>query len=157
MHEYTARTHWQRLAGESFSDLRYHRRHDWRFDGGAVVAGSSSPLSVPIPHSDTAAIDPEEAFVAALSSCHLLWFLALAASAGWVVDDYCDDAVGEMAQDALGGLAITRVTLRPRVRFGGSARPDTEQHVTLHRQAHERCFIARSVTSELRCLPSLED
>lgn len=88
MSEYTATIHWQRQANEVFSDNRYHRRHDWRFDGGAVVPGSSAPSSVPLPWSDPAAVDPEEAFVASLSSCHLLWFLHLAGKGGYVVDDY---------------------------------------------------------------------
>jgi len=157
MHEYTATTRWQRHATEAFTDHHYHRRHDWRFDGGAVVAGSSSPLSVPLPHSDAAAVDPEEAFVAALSSCHLLWFLALAAKAGWVVDDYQDDAVGTMTHDARGRIAITQVTLRPRVRFGGGRRPTPEQHEALHHQAHDRCYIANSVSCDVRCEPSTED
>lgn len=157
MHEYTATTHWQRHAGEAFSDNRYHRRHDWRFDGGAVVPGSSSPLTVPLPHSDAAAVDPEEAFVAALSSCHLLWFLSLAAQAGFVVDDYRDEAVGVMARNAAGRVAVTQVTLRPRVRFGGDRRPSAEEHEALHHRAHERCFIANSVTSEVRCEPAFAD
>jgi organic hydroperoxide reductase OsmC/OhrA len=157
MHTYTATTRWQRHAAEAFTDHHYHRRHDWRFDGGAVVAGSSSPLSVPLPHSDPAAVDPEEAFVAALSSCHLLWFLSLAAKAGWVVDDYHDDAVGTMTHDAGGRIAITQVTLRPRVRFGGGQRPTPAQHEALHHQAHERCYIANSVRCDVRCEPSTAD
>ena len=157
MSEYTATIHWQRQANEVFSDNRYHRRHDWRFDGGAVVAGSSSPLSVPLPHSDATAVDPEEAFVAALSSCHLLWFLSLAGRAGWVVDDYRDDAVGVMTHNAAGRIAITQVTLRPCVRFGGDRRPTPEQHAALHHQAHERCYVANSVSSEVRCEATLMD
>lgn len=157
MHEYTAGTRWQRHAGETFTDQRYHRRHDWRFDGGAVVPASSSPLSVPLPHSDPAAVDPEEAFVAALSSCHLLWFLSLAGQAGYVVDDYRDDAVGVMTRNDQGRIAITQVTLRPQVRFGGERRPTAAEHEALHHQAHERCFIANSVTSEVRCEPALLD
>lgn len=154
MSEHTASVHWQRQPDENFSDQRYHRAHDWRFDGGAVVPGSSSPLSVPLPFSDASAVDPEEAFVAALSSCHLLWFLHLAAQAGWVVDDYQDHAVGVMARNASGRVAITQVTLRPAVRFAG-AQPDAEQHEALHHQAHERCFIANSVTSEVLCQPTI--
>jgi organic hydroperoxide reductase OsmC/OhrA len=157
MHAYTATTLWQRHAGEAFADQRYHRRHDWRFDGGAVIAASSSPLSVPLPHSDPAAVDPEEAFVAALSSCHLLWFLSLAAQAGWVVDDYRDEAVGEMKRRADGRTAVTRVLLRPQVRFGGERRPDAAQHEALHHAAHERCYIANSVNSEVVCEPRLVD
>jgi len=154
MSEHTATVHWQRYAHEVFSDNRYHRRHDWHFDGGAVVPGSSAPTSVPLPWSDPAAVDPEEAFVASLSSCHLLWFLHLAGKAGWVVDDYQDDAVGVMARRPDGRLAVTTVTLRPVVRFAGT-QPTAEQHETLHHDAHAQCFIANSVTSELRCEPTL--
>ena len=154
MSEHTATVHWQRHADEAFSDNRYHRRHDWHFDGGAVVPGSSAPTSVPLPWSDPAAVDPEEAFVASLSSCHLLWFLHLAGKAGWVVDDYRDDAVGVMGRRPDGRVAITTVTLRPAVRFAGP-QPTAEQHETLHHDAHAQCFIANSVTSELRCEPTL--
>lgn len=155
MSEYTATLHWQRLAGEPFTDNRYHRRHDWRFDGGAVVPGSSAPSSVPLPYSDASAVDPEEAFVASLSSCHLLWFLALAGKAGYVVDDYRDNAVGVMQRNAQGQVAITSVTLRPVVRFGGERQPTQDQHHQLHHQAHEQCFIANSVKSDVQCQPTL--
>ena len=157
MSEYTATMHWQRQPGEPFSDNRYHRRHAWQFDGGAVVPGSSSPHTVPLPFSDAAAVDPEEAFVAALASCHLLWFLHLAAKAGWVVDDYRDQAIGVMARNAAGKLAMTRVTLRPAVRFAGERRPTAQQHEALHHDAHAQCFIASSVTSEVLCQPTLLD
>ncbi|MEO7152114.1 MAG: OsmC family peroxiredoxin, partial [Burkholderiaceae bacterium] len=125
MSEHLATIHWQRTDDAVFTDRRYSRRHDWRFDGGAVVAGSASPHSVGTPFSDPAAVDPEEAFVAALSSCHMLWFLDHACRAGWVVDDYRDAAVGVLAPRADGRLAMTLVTLRPDVRFGGARRPDT--------------------------------
>ncbi|MFT3818567.1 MAG: OsmC family protein [Rubrivivax sp.] len=157
MSDYTATTRWQRRPDEAFVDNRYHRRHDWAFDGGAVVPGSSSPHSVPLPHSDPAAVDPEEAFVAALSSCHLLWFLHLAAKAGYVVEDYADAAAGTMARNAEGQLAITTVTLRPAVRFGGARRPSAAEHEALHHQAHAQCYIAHSVRSEVHCHPELVD
>ena len=118
MSDYFASVRWQR-GDQPFSDRRYSRRHELHFDGGAVVPASSSPHSVRVPFSDPAAVDPEEAFVAALSSCHLLWFLDIACRAGWIVDDYRDDAVGTMAKDERGRMAITVVTLRPAVRFGG--------------------------------------
>lgn len=156
MAEYTAQLQWQRHAGEAFTDQRYHRRHDWRFDGGAVVPGSSSLHSVPLPHSDPAAVDPEEAFVAALSSCHLLWFLHLAAKDGRVVDAYADDAVGVMARNAAGKLAMTAVTLRPRVRFAAGRAPDAAAHEALHHAAHEACYIANSVACAVHCEPRLE-
>lgn len=154
MSEYTARITWQR-QGQPFVDRRYSRRHAWTFDGGAVVPGSSSPHSVRVPMSDPAAVDPEEAFIAALSSCHMLWFLDLAAQAGWVVDQYDDDAIGVMARNAQGKLAITRVSLRPRVRFAGERRPDSAEHERLHHAAHDACYIASSVTAELSCEPMI--
>jgi len=151
MAEYTARVHWQRQQ-QTFTDQRYSRRHLWQFDGGLEVPGSSSPHSVPLPYSDPAAVDPEEAFVASVSSCHMLWFLSLAAQAGWVVDDYRDHAVGTMARDAEGRMAITQVTLRPAVRFEGR-QPSAAELDHLHHEAHERCYIANSVKSQIRCEP----
>ncbi len=151
MSHHTAAIHWQRAEGEAFTDKRYHRRHTWRFDGGAEVAGSSSPDVVRVPYSDPSAVDPEEAFVAALSSCHLLWFLDFASRCGWQVDDYADDAVGEMGPDARGRLVFTRVVLRPRVRFAGARVPDRATLQRLHHDAHGSCFIANSVTCEVVC------
>ncbi len=152
MTDHCATIAWQR-EGQPFIDRRYHRRHAWIFDGGAVVAGSSSPQVVPLPMSDASAVDPEEAFVASLSSCHLLWFLDIACNAGWVVDDYRDDASGVMGLNADGRLAMTRVTLRPCVRFAGERQPDDAEIDRLHGAAHEACFIANSVRTELRCEP----
>lgn len=152
MSTYTATVCWQR-EGQDFVDSRYRRHHQWRFDGGAVVAASSSPQVVPLPMSDAAAVDPEEAFVASLSSCHLLWFLDLACRAGWLVDDYQDEASGVLARNAAGQLAMTAVTLRPRVRFAGERRPDAAEIQRLHHAAHAACFIANSVRSEVRCEP----
>jgi organic hydroperoxide reductase OsmC/OhrA len=147
---YTANVRWSR-GDQRFTDHRYSRAHSWRFDGGAVVPGSSSPQVVPEPGSDPAAVDPEEAFVASLSSCHMLWFLDLAARRGLVVDAYEDDAEGIMAKNAEGRMAITVVTLRPRVAFAGEVRPTRADVEALHERAHSRCFIASSVKSEVRC------
>lgn len=155
MSDHLANIHWQRGNAEPFSDRRYSRRHELRFDGGAVVAGSSSPQAVREPYSDPAAVDPEEAFVAALSSCHLLWFLDLACRAGWVVDDYRDAASGVLGPRADGKLVMTLVTLRPAVSFAGERRPDAAEIERLHHAAHAECFIANSVTSEVRCEPVL--
>ena len=154
MSTYTAEIHWQR-DGQPFSDRRYRRHHAWQFDGGVVVPASSSPSVVPLPMSDAAAVDPEEAFVASLSSCHLLWFLDIACRAGWVVDDYRDAADGVMAKNAEGRLAMTRVTLRPAVRFAGERQPDAAEIHRLHDAAHDACFIANSVKSEVLCEPVL--
>lgn len=157
MSDYAARITWQRQPDEVFVDNRYHRRHEMAFDGGAVVPGSSAPSSVPLPWSDPSAVDPEEAFTASLSSCHMLWFLYLAAKAGWCVDRYVDDAVGTMARNARGRLAMTRVVLRPAITFGGERTPSREKVTRLHEQAHHECYIANSVTAEVACEPVWTD
>jgi organic hydroperoxide reductase OsmC/OhrA len=150
---YTATIEWTR--GEApFTDLAYSRKHRWRFDGGAVVPGSSSPHVVPVPHSDPAAVDPEEAFVASLSSCHMLWFLAIAAKKGFVVDAYEDEAAGVMARNSERRLAMTEVVLRPRVRFSG-AKPTEAEHRAMHERAHDACFIAASVNTRVRVEPQV--
>jgi len=154
MSEHLARICWKR-DGQDHLSGRYSRRHDWQFDGGAVVSASSSPHVVPLPWSDAAAVDPEEAFVAAISSCHMLWFLSLAAKAGWQVDRYTDDAVGVMEPDSQGRLAITRVILRPVTIFLGVP-PGGEQLAALHHQAHEACFIANSVRADIICQPQAQ-
>lgn len=153
MAHYRADTHWQRRDGEAFTDQRYSRAHEVRFDGGVVLPASASPHVVPLPWADPDAVDPEEMFVASLSSCHMLWFLALAAKEGWVVDRYHDAADGEMAKNAAGQMVMTRVTLRPQVDFGGERRPDAAALAALHHHAHEQCFIANSVKSEVRIEP----
>jgi organic hydroperoxide reductase OsmC/OhrA len=153
MSEYLARIAWQRQPTENFLDNRYSRRHHWHFDGGAVVPGSSAPSSVPLPWSDPTAVDPEEAFTAALSSCHMLWFLYLAGKAGWCVDSYRDEAAGTMAHNGRGKLAMTRVTLRPCVVFGGEKRPVQADILHLHERAHDECYLANSVTTEVVCEP----
>jgi organic hydroperoxide reductase OsmC/OhrA len=152
MAQHTATVAWQRDS-QTFTDHRYSRRHAWQFDGGATVLASSSPHVVPLPHSDPAAVDPEEAFIAALSSCHMLWFLDLAARAGWVVDSYRDEAIGTLARNAEQRLAMTQVTLRPAVQFGGSPQPRQEEVLRLHHAAHDACYIANSVRTEVLCVP----
>jgi organic hydroperoxide reductase OsmC/OhrA len=152
MSEHTATIRWQR-GEHPFAKGRYSRRHEWRFDGGAVVAGSSSPLVVREPFSDASAVDPEEAFVAALSSCHMLWFLSTAADHGYIVDAYEDEPVGHMREDAAGRQSITHAVLRPRVAFGGDAKPTREQLDELHHLAHDACFIANSVKTTITIEP----
>ncbi|MDS4015562.1 MAG: OsmC family protein [Candidatus Accumulibacter sp.] len=154
MNEYSAQLLWLRRE-QSFLDQRYSRRHVLRFDGGVEVAASSSPHVVPLPMSDPAAIDPEEAFVVSLASCHLLWFLSIAAGRGYCVDSYADHPVGVMARNAEGKLAMTVVTLRPQVAFSGDRQPTPEDVLAMHHAAHEACFIANSVRSEVRCEPRL--
>jgi organic hydroperoxide reductase OsmC/OhrA len=148
MSTYTAGIRWNR-GEQKFTDNRYSRAHTWQFDGGTTVPASASPHVVPLPMSDATAVDPEEAFVASLSSCHLLWFLSIAAKRGYVVDSYVDDAVGVMEKNAAGKLAITKVTLRPLVIFSGAKQPDRAALDALHHAAHEECFIAASVRSEV--------
>lgn len=147
-HEYHARIHWERGTAV-FSDNRYSRGHTWGFDGGLSVPASSSPHVVRPPYSVEAAVDPEEALVAAISSCHMLWFLALAAGAGFCVDDYHDAAVGVMGKNAAGKIALLSVKLRPRIAFSGAQHPAAAQIDQLHHRAHEECFIANSVTAEI--------
>jgi organic hydroperoxide reductase OsmC/OhrA len=155
--EYTADILWERSPNEDFLANRYSRRHEMRFDGGAVVAGSSSPHSVPLPMSDACAVDPEEAFVASLSSCHMLWFLAIAAKRRFCVDRYFDAAVGVMQKNAQGKVAVTRVTLRPEVVFSGERLPTRAEIEQLHHTAHDECYIANSVKSEVVCEPVFRD
>jgi organic hydroperoxide reductase OsmC/OhrA len=152
MSQHGATIVWQR-NGAAFTDNRYSRGHLWRFDGGIEVTASSSPHSVRVPMSVEAAVDPEEAFVAALSSCHMLWFLSLAAKRGFVVETYRDEAVGVLGTNADGKQAMTTVTLRPALEFSGDHRPSHEEIDALHHEAHQRCMIANSVTSEIHCEP----
>lgn len=149
MSHHTATVRWQRGDAE-FAQGRYSRRHEWRFDGGAVIAASPSPTVVPAPWSDPAGVDPEEAYIAAISSCHMLWFLSLAAERGVVVDRYEDDAVGTMARIAPGRQAITEVVLRPRIDYAAGHAPSPADAEALHEAAHERCFIANSVKTVIR-------
>jgi len=131
-----------------FADGKYARRHLWRFDGGAEVAGSSSPQVVPAPMSDPAAVDPEEALVASAASCHMLWFLDLARQAGLDVAAYRDRAEAQMGRVAPGKVAIVRITLRPRIAFAGR-QPDADELGRLHHQAHDCCFIANTLNCEI--------
>jgi organic hydroperoxide reductase OsmC/OhrA len=153
MAEYKSVVVWSR-NGATFTDNRYSRGHRWLFDGGVEVPASSSPQVVPLPLSIAAAVDPEEAFVASLSSCHMLWFLSIAAKRKFLLESYRDEAVGVMAKDLSGKMAMTRVTLRPEAHFVGDRRPTGDEVVAMHSEAHEQCFIARSVKTEVRCEPA---
>jgi organic hydroperoxide reductase OsmC/OhrA len=156
MPQYTATILWNR-RGAAFTDNRYSRGHIWRFDGGIEVPASSSPHLVPLPMSIEAAVDPEEAFVASLASCHMLWFLSIAAKRGFVVEAYRDEAVGVMAKNIDGKLAVTEVTLRPAVEFSGENQPNRDVVAQIHHEAHERCFIANSVKTHVSCQPVFAD
>ncbi|MEO0944996.1 MAG: OsmC family protein [Pseudomonadota bacterium] len=144
MHIYEAKIRW--ACEGDFAKGRYSRAHEWAFDGGAVVHGSSSPLTVPLPFSDPTAVDPEEAFVAAISSCHMLWFLDLARRGGWQVARYEDRAKGRMTDDPYPW--IDRVDLFPEIDWEGEV-PDADTVKALHEEAHARCFIANSVKSDV--------
>jgi organic hydroperoxide reductase OsmC/OhrA len=152
MSEYKTVVLWSR-DGAVFTDNRYSRAHRWLFDGGIEVPASSSPKVVRLPLSVEEAVDPEEAFVVSLSSCHMLSFLYIAAMRGFLVENYRDEAVGVLAKDSSGKMAMTRVTLRPEVHFGGDKRPATDDLVAMHHEAHEQCFIASSVKTDVRCEP----
>lgn len=151
-HLYTAETIWER-GDQAFSDNRYSRAHLLRFDGGIEVPGSASPQVVPLPMSVEAAVDPEEAFVSSISSCHMLWFLSMALKGGFVVDRYHDQAEGIMQRNAQGKVAVTHVTLRPQVAFSGARQPTPDEVATMHHEAHEACFIANSVKTEIVVVP----
>lgn len=148
MSTYTAELLWER-GEQDFASNRYSRRHVWRFDGGAEVFGSSTPAVVPPPASDPTAVDPEEAFVASIASCHMLWFLAIAAKRGFIVDRYEDAPSGVLERNAERRFAMTKVTLRPKVTFSGAKLPTHEELGALHHKAHEECYIANSVKSEV--------
>ena len=155
MSEYSSTLTWQRnkveVSDKAYLNGEYSRGHVWKFDGGAEIQASSSPHIVPLPYSIEANVDPEEAYVAALSSCHMLFFLSIAAKHRLIVNDYIDSAIGVMEKNNQNKVAMTRVTLRPKVTFSTSE----GKSVTLaklekmHHQAHELCFIANSVTTEI--------
>jgi organic hydroperoxide reductase OsmC/OhrA len=147
MSSYTATIRWSRSSDGDFAKGQYSRAHEWAFDGGHVMPASASPHIVPAPWSDAAGVDPEEAFVASLSSCHMLFFLDFARRAGMVVASYEDEAEGVMEKGPDGRVRITKVTLRPRIVFDDE--PDAATLDDLHHKAHEACFIANSVTSEV--------
>jgi organic hydroperoxide reductase OsmC/OhrA len=153
MSSHTATVLWER-GDADFAGKRYSRRHQVSFDGGASTQWSASPHNVPAPWSDSTAIDPEEAFVASVSSCHMLWFLALAAGQGYTIDRYVDKPLGVLGRNANGRMAMTVVTLRPDVQFIGDQQPSTADIAHLHERAHEECYIANSVRTEIRVEPA---
>lgn len=153
MHPHVATVRWSR-RGAPFVDNRYARAHEWTFDGGLTVPASSSPAVVPAPLSDPAAVDPEEALVAAASSCHMLFFLALAAKRGLVVDEYVDEAQGVLGRRDDGRTAFTRIVLRPRVRWDAGRQPDAHALAELHEEAHARCYVSNSLTAEVVVEPA---
>ena len=148
MHTYEATVTWSR-GEQKFGDNRYSRAHAWSFDGGAQVPASSSPYVVPEPMSVAANVDPEEALVAATSSCHMLFFLSIAAKRGFVVDSYLDRASGVMAKNSDGKVAMTRITLRPQIVFSSEHMPSPQDLAAIHHDSHEQCYIANSIKAEV--------
>jgi organic hydroperoxide reductase OsmC/OhrA len=148
MSEHRAIIRWAHAGGD-FLKGRYSREHTWTFDGGLTVPASPSPSVVPKPYSNAAHVDPEEAFVAAISSCHMLTFLYVAARAGFEVVSYQDDAVGTMTKNEHGVPWVSTVVLRPRITYAGGSGPDAADEDRLHHAAHEQCFIANSVKTTI--------
>jgi organic hydroperoxide reductase OsmC/OhrA len=149
MSDYTATVRWSGDDHEAFRKGRYYRGHEWAFDGGTVVPASASPDNVPPGTANEAGVDPEEALIAAISSCHMLFFVDYARRAGFIVDSYIDEAQGVLDKRADGKIAVTKVTLRPKVAFSGEKLPTAEDIAHLHHRSHEDCFIANSVTTEV--------
>jgi len=149
MSKHTATVAWRLHDGDDYANGKFSRAHEWRFDGGAVVPGSPAPGMAPAPMSDAAAVDPEEAFIASLSSCHMLYFLSYAKKAGFAIASYTDDAEGDVGKLENGRLAMVSVVLRPRIVFVGDTRPTAEDIAKLHHDSHTACLIANSVTTEV--------
>lgn len=153
MTDYRASVTWQR-DGAKFTDNRYRRLHTWTFDEGLEVPASASPHSVPLPYSEARAVDPEEALVAAVSSCHMLWFLSIAAKRGFTVERYSDTPVGTLGTNSRGNESITVITLQPDIAFAGDKRPTSADIDVIHHEAHEVCCLANSVSAEVRLEPA---
>jgi organic hydroperoxide reductase OsmC/OhrA len=144
MSEHKAEVHWTRTT-DDFSYDGYNRAHSWNFQGGIEVPASSAPDYL----GDENRVDPEKGFVAAISSCHMLTFLAIAARKRYVVDSYVDSAVGFMEENEHKKLSVTRVELHPKIEFSGENIPTAEQIEKLHHKSHEHCFIANSVNTKV--------
>jgi organic hydroperoxide reductase OsmC/OhrA len=152
MSKHTATIRWQN-HGPDFLQRQYSREHTWQFDGGAVVPASPSPHIVPAPWSNAASVDPEEAFVASVASCHMLWFLHMACDAGFLAESYDDAAEGVMTKNERRVLWISQITLRPRIIWGGTKVPTTDEIGHLHHLAHAQCFIANSIKTDVQVQP----
>jgi organic hydroperoxide reductase OsmC/OhrA len=148
MSEYKAIIKWQRTSPD-FLKGKYSREHTWSFDGGVTIPASASPAVVPAPWSNPAGVDPEEAFVASISSCHMLTFLHLACKAGFQIDSYEDEAVGKVAKNEKGVPWVSLVALNPRITYSGEKLPTAADEDRLHHLAHDQCYIANSVKTEI--------
>ena len=149
MSEHKATVSWQRKPEDDFLKGKYSREHFWTFDGGHQVPASPSPSVVPAPWSNPAFVDPEEAFVASVSSCHMLTFLYLASKQGFQVDAYTDEAVGHMTKNERGIPWVSSVVLKPQIVYAGQKRPSPEEEEELHHHSHEQCFISNSIKTEV--------
>jgi organic hydroperoxide reductase OsmC/OhrA len=149
MSEHRATVRWEQSGG-SFAKRQYSRAHQWSFDGGVTVPAAASVAAVPAQFTDPSAVDPEEAYVAAIASCHLLSFLPLAALGGFEVLRYEDDAVGKMTKNERGKMWVSEVELRPRITYADGKAPSSEEEAELHHRAHDDCYIASSVRTEIR-------
>ncbi|NKB34107.1 MAG: OsmC family peroxiredoxin [Pseudomonadales bacterium] len=148
MSNYKATVQWYR-NGEDFLNNKYSRGHEWAFDGGTVVAASASPHIVPLPWSIEANVDPEEGYIASISSCHMLFFLSIAANRGFQIDSYVDESIGEMSKNEAGKWMVSKVTLKPQVDYSGEKQPDSDTASAMHHEAHQECFIANSIRTEV--------
>jgi len=149
MSEHRATVRWEQSGGP-FAKRQYSRAHSWSFDGGVTVPAAASPSAVPAQFTDPSAVDPEEAYVAAIASCHLLSFLPLAALAGFEVLRYEDEALGRMTKNERGAYWVSEVELHPRITWAPGRAPDAAREAALHHQAHDDCYIANSVRTEIR-------
>ncbi len=152
--KYTASVCWKKKDTESFADNKYSRKHTWAFDGGTEMPASSSPQVVPTPMSDASAVDPEEAFIAAISSCHMLFFLSIAAGSSYIIETYEDNAEGIMSKNERGQMVMEEINLNPRIIFSGPNIPSSEQINSLHDSAHKKCYLANSVKSTIKVIQS---
>ncbi len=148
MSSYEAKIFWQR-GTQVFTDNKYSRAHHWHFSGDTVIDASASHHIVPLPYSVAEYVDPEEAFVASLSSCHMLFVLSIAASKNWLIDSYEDNAIGYLEKNANDKLVMSRVILRPTINYSGHV-PSQEEEMAVHHKAHDECFIANSVTTDIK-------
>lgn len=148
MSEHKIKILWEK-GKDIFIDNQYSRSHTWILDGGLEIPASASPFIVPLPLSNPRAIDPEEAFVASISSCHMLWFLHIAARRKICIEAYSDEAFGIMKENSSGYFYIEKVTLQPSVKFSGNKIPTNDEHLFMHNEAHKKCFIANSVNTKI--------
>jgi len=152
--KYTASIFWKKKETESFTDNKYSRGHTWVFDGGVELPASASPQVVPLPMSNESAVDPEEAFVAAISSCHMLFFLSIAASSNYIIETYDDQAEGIMSKNEHGQMVMGDIILKPKIVFSGTTIPTAEQIAELHNSAHHKCYLANSIKSTIKIIQS---